>query len=63
MKKLFVYDGPVTRFGNIVTNRWHGSTLAVSEKQARQNLAYHFKMQFGFTANAKVELVGSLVES
>jgi hypothetical protein len=39
----YTYDGPVMEFETCVTNRWHGSTYAVSEQKARSNLAYQFK--------------------
>ena len=57
MKKCYVYDGPVLKFGTIVTPKWHGSTFAVSEKQATNNLVYQFKKQVGLVANTKVSLV------
>lgn len=39
----YMYDGPVMNFGTCISDRWHGTTYAVSEKKARSNLAYQFK--------------------
>lgn len=61
MKKEYVYTGPVLKFGTVVANNWHGSTFAVSEKQAASNLAYQFKKQFGLVANTRVSLAGTPV--
>ena len=43
MKKLYSYTGPVLKFDVVVARNWHGSTWAVSEKQAASNLAYQYK--------------------
>lgn len=56
MKHRYVYDGPVFKFNTVVANNWHGSTWAVSDKQAASNLAYQFKKQSGLTANTKIAL-------
>lgn len=40
---LYLYDGPVTSFGTIVTNRWKGSTYAMSDRKARSNLTFQYK--------------------
>ena len=29
----YVYDGPVTSWGKCIANRWHGETVAESEKK------------------------------
>lgn len=52
----YVYDGPVTEFGRVISNRWSSSTFATSEKKARSNLSFQFKKQFGKAPNVKVDL-------
>ena len=39
----YSYDGIVKEFDTIISNRWRGSTYAVSEKKARSNLVYQYK--------------------
>ena len=57
---LYLYEGPVTKFGMCIDNRWSGSTCAASEKKARNNLAYQYKKQHKLTANSVIGLPGKL---
>lgn len=57
-KFLFVYDGPVKEFDRIVERNWHGETMAESEKKAKSNLAYQWKMMHDRLATSKVTLPG-----
>lgn len=57
---LYSYSGPVMEFETCVTNNWKGSTYAVSEKKARNNLAYQYKKHNSKTPNAKILLPGKL---
>lgn len=59
--KLYSYDGPVLEFNRIIANHWKASTRATSEKKARQNLAYQFKLQYGKTPRSKVTVPGKLI--
>ena len=59
MKEYF-YNGPVKEFDKIIANQWSGSTRATSEKKARCNLAYQFKMEFGREARSKITIPGKL---
>lgn len=59
MKEYF-YNGPVKEFDRIVANQWSGSTRATSEKKARCNLAYQFKMETGREARSKITIPGKL---
>lgn len=63
MKFLYSYDGPVMELDTCVKDRWQASTLAKSEKQARNNLAYRYKMSHGKTANTKISLPGKIMVS
>ena len=56
----YEYDGPVLAFNTIVTSRWKGETMAISEKKARSNLAYQFKINNGQIAGSKINLPGDI---
>ena len=56
--QLYFYDGPVLEFDRIVANHWTASTRAESEKKARCNLAYQFKMQYGRVPRSKITIPG-----
>lgn len=58
--KTYYYDGPVLEFDKIVTNHWNWTTRAESEKKARCNLAYQFKMEFGKVPRSKITVPGKL---
>ena len=58
--QLYIYDGPVLEFERIVDDHWSASTIAESEKKARSNLAYQFKMKTGRTPNSKITVPGKL---
>lgn len=57
---LYLYEGPVTSFGKPVANRWRGSTYAMSDKKAKNNLAYQYKKQKHLSATSRVELPGEI---
>lgn len=57
---LYFYDGPVLEFNRIIANHWNGSTRAKSEKKARCNLAYQFKIQYGRLPRSKIIIPGKL---
>ncbi len=59
--KEYTYNGPVMEFGRCVAQNWYGSTLAQSEKKARNNLAYQFRQQNNKVPNTKITLPGKLV--
>lgn len=56
----YFYNGPVLEFDKIIANHWSGSTRAVSEKKARCNLAYRFKMEYGKMPQSKISIPGKL---
>lgn len=56
----YVYDGPVMEFGTCLVSRWKGSTFAVSEKKARNNLAYQFKKHNNRISGVKISLPGKV---
>lgn len=57
----YFYDGPVLEFDRIIANHWSSSTRAESEKKARNNLAYQFKMQTGRAPKSKITIPGKLI--
>lgn len=56
----YVYDGPVSESGRLITNRWRGETFANSEGKARSNLAYQFKRASNRPSMAKITLTGNI---
>lgn len=56
-KKLYIYDGPVMMFDNIVERNWYAETIAISNKKALSNLAYRFKREFGYAPGAAIRLI------
>lgn len=57
---LYTYNGPVLEFDRIVADHWVASTRATTEKKARSNLAYQFKMQNGRSAQSKITVPGKI---
>lgn len=57
---IYAYDGPVLEFDRVVAYRWVASTRAESEKKARCNLTYQFKMQNGRVPQTKITIPGKL---
>lgn len=58
---MYFYDGPVLKFERIIANRWSASTRAETEKKARSNLAYQFKIEYGREPRSKISIPGKLV--
>lgn len=56
----YIYDGPVKHFGKQIDDKYTAVTTAPTEKKARNNLTYRYKMQKGFTSNAKISLPGEV---
>lgn len=56
----YIYEGPVMEFDTCLSNRWMGSTYAVSEKKARSNLAYQFKKNNNRIPGARITLPGKI---
>lgn len=59
----YTYDGPVMEFNRCISDRWKGTTYAVSEKKARNNLAYQFKINHNRLTSAKISLPGKLMRN
>lgn len=59
--QTYYYNGPVMEFNKIIANHWSSKTRAVSEKKARCNLAYQFKMEYGRIPRSKITIPGKLI--
>lgn len=57
----YSYNGPVKEFDSIISNRWNGETIANSEKKAKSNLAYQYKICHNKAPSARISLPGKLV--
>ena len=57
---LYTYDGPVFEFDKLIADHWIASTRAVSEKKARCNLAYQFKIQNSRLPRCKITIPGKI---
>ena len=62
MTNLYLYEGPVTRFGVCVMNHYRAYTYAVSEKQAENYIKSRWKKEHGYVQSAVVELPGEIQE-
>jgi hypothetical protein len=47
-------------FGRCVENKWHGETIASTEKKAKSNLTYQWKKRNNKVAGTKVTLPGKV---
>lgn len=56
----YIYDGPVMEFNNLIAEHWKGETMAPSEKKARSNLIYKFKINNNRVASSKITLPGKI---
>lgn len=56
----YTYNGPVLEFERIIAEHWKGTTIAISEKKAKSNLAFQFKQANGKTPGTKISLPGKL---
>lgn len=59
-KTRYNYEGSVLLFNREVASKWKGSTMAVSEKQARNNLAFQAKRMLDIPARSPITLPGRL---
>lgn len=57
----YYYDGPVLEFDKCIANHYRASTCAISERKAKQNIAYRFKAENNRLPNAKISLPGKIV--
>lgn len=57
---LYSYDGPVFEFDTCINRRWKGTTYAVSESKARNNLTYQYKMQNNLKPRTKISIPGKI---
>jgi hypothetical protein len=58
--KLYEYEGPIMVFNTCVASNWRGSTYAVSEEKARNNLTYQAKKLLNKLPSTRVTLPGKI---
>ena len=59
----YLYEGPVTMFERIITEKWTGETHAISNKKASSNLTYQFKKEHGLSKATKIKLVHNPIKN
>lgn len=57
----YLYKGPVMEFDTLLTDKWEGETVAPSEKKARSNLTYQFKINNNHIAGTRITLPGKIL--
>lgn len=62
MSNLYLYEGPVTKFGVCVMNNYKAYTYASTEKQAENYIKSRWKKENGYSQTARVELPGEIQE-
>lgn len=62
IKHRYVYNGPVMEFDRLICNKWHGETIATSEKKALSNLSFQFKRDNGRLPNTRVSLLPKYIK-
>lgn len=55
---LYLYEGPVMKFDTCIVNKWKAYSCALTEAEARSNLAYRFKIQNNLLPGARISLPG-----
>lgn len=55
-KKLYIYDGSIKIYDDIVTPQFNARTLASSAEKAAANIAHQYKRSHGLTASVNVRL-------
>lgn len=58
--KLYEYEGPIMYFDTCVASKWKGTTYAVSEEKARNNLTCQAKKLLNKLPSARVTLPGKI---
>lgn len=59
-KKTYLYEGPVFHFNVCIEKRYLALTTAVSEKQARNNLAFRYRTENGYERTFRITLPGKI---
>lgn len=55
-KKIYHYCGIVKCFDTIIARNFEETTMAVSERQALNNILFKAKKRFGFSSDSKLVL-------
>lgn len=62
-KEKYIYIGAVLHFDRVMDSRWHGETMAFSEKQAVANLCYQFRKKNNLADKSRIRLEGKPVRA
>ena len=62
VKSLYSYSGPVKYFDKVVIDCFEATTMAVSLKQATNNITFRAKKKLGLANNAMLILVNKVKE-
>ena len=60
-RSLYTFTGSIMYFDKCLVSNWTKSTMAVSEKQALNNITFAAKLKCNLEPSAKLKLVGQLV--
>lgn len=61
-KRIYIYDGPVMKFGTCIERRWSSMTYAPTARKAKSNLAYQYKQTHSLLPYAQITLPGKVRE-
>ena len=61
MKQPYTYEGSVLYLGKVIQQNWYATTYAVSDKKARSNLIYKYKIEHELPMNALIDLPGVIM--
>lgn len=59
-RHFYAFTGCVKKFDTVVARKWDAETCAVSEKQARNNIAMQFRRQMGYQDRTPISLEGKI---
>lgn len=57
---VYSYNGPVMEFDKCIEHDWKAETTAVSEKKAKSNLIYQYKVATNRSPRSKITLPGKI---
>lgn len=62
MQKIYIYEGPVLKFGKCIEKQWCSTTYAPTARKAKSNLAYQYKRHHNMLPSSAVTLPGKVKE-
>lgn len=55
-RKLYIYEGPVIQFGNVIKDIYRNGTQASSVEEAMRNLTFTCKRKLKMVSSSKISL-------